>query len=491
MPKEDTTSTKKNMDLKRAIRRDWVADHKGALIGTGVCVVAAAAAIALAITRPWVSDAHILEQTAAIVDGDRITEQDVADYVDRYRRYIGKTTDEDWATFMDENSMTAESVRTQAINRLEQQHIINKAAKEANIMASDEEIDEKITAQREKASLTDDDQEWNSWLDSMGYTPESYRKDIEYGIIEDKYVATQVTPVEPSESSMESHATSNIDDYTGRKAQRILFKLDSNATASQVNDAKAKAQAVIDELGEKPSKEDFLKKAEELAKDKKVTTNDMGWDCVSSYEVMTQKELDTLEAGQMSDEPVRDGDGFNVLYCTETYLPDKDGKIDIASMPDPIAKILREDTYEESNKNPKNTYLMFLTYNHSVDVKDMPEGLPYDVDMSLSTYNAEDESKSESETTEYDLSDDGNLTLGDDATTTVSDDGSTVVTTSTSGDASSDATADADAATDAKDEKKDDKKKDDEKADEKKPAVEPSNPTSVQTFGDASEDEEN
>ena len=183
----------------------------------------------------------------------------------------------------------------------------------------------------------------------------------------------------------------------------------------------------------------------------------------------------------MSDEPVRDGDGFNVMYCTETYLPDKDGKIDIAAMPDPISKMLREDTYEESNKNPKNSYLMFLTYNHSVDVKDMPEGLPYDVDMSLSTYNANDEGQSE--TTDYNLSEDGSITLdGTGATTSVSDDGTTVVTTSTADDATQGAAETGEGSSTA-----------DGNQDKTKPAVEPSNPTSVQTFGDtsASEDTEN
>lgn len=466
MPKEDkAASTKKNnMSLQQAIRKDWIDSHKGMLVGATACVVAAAAAVTLAVTRPWVSEAHVLEQTAAIVDGDKITEGDISDYVDKYRRYIGKTTDADWATFLDENSMTAESVRTQALSRLEQQLIIKKAAEEANITATKDEVDEKIATQRTRAGLEDDDKEWNTWLDSMGYTADSYRKEMEYGIIEDKYVATQVTPVEPSDYSMSTQASNNISDYTGRKAYRILFKLDTNATASQVNDAKSKAEKVIKELGENPSKEDVLKKAEELSKSKGVSAKDMGWDCVNSYEVMVQKAVDELEAGQLCQEPVRDGDGFNVIYCMETYLADDEGNIDIAAMPEEIAKVLREDTYEESNKNPKNTYLMLLTYSHSIDTKDMPEGLPYDVDMSLSTYNAEDESTDGSA-----ASDDGTITVdGSDGSVVTSDDGSTIVTTEVNG-AESDGT-DGD--------------------EEKAPAVEPDDPTTVQTFADDSDDED-
>ena len=403
-----------------------------------------------------------MEQTAAVVDGDRITEQEVADYVDQYRRYIGKTTDADWATFLDENSMTADTVRSQALNRLEQQLIIRKAAAEANITATKEEVDEKVATQRERASLTDDDQKWNTWLDEMGYTEDSYRKEMEYGIIEDKYVATQVTPVEPSDYSLQTQASSNVSDYTGRKAYRILFKLDMNATASQVNDVKAKAQEVIDGLGENPSKEDFLKKADELAKSKDVIASDMGWDCISSYEVLVQKAVNEMEAGQLYQEPVRDGDGFNVIYCMETYLANEDGTIDMASMPEAIAKVLREDTYEESNKNPKNTYLMLLTYSHSIDAKDMPEGLPYDVDMSLSTYHADDESADSG------LAGDGTIALDTaEGTTIASEDGSTIVTTEVEG-------TDSSAMSDEGEE----------------PAVSPSNPTTVQTFGDSSENQE-
>lgn len=472
MPKEDKENVKKNsMSLQKAIRKDWIASHKGMLIGTTTCVVAAAAAVTLAITRPWVSEAHVLDQTAAIVDGDKITEQEVADYIDQYRRYIGKTSDADWATFLDENSMTADSVRTQALNRLEQQLIIKKAAKEGNITATKEEVDEKVTEQRERASLKDDDQKWNSWLDDMGYTEASYREELEYGIIEDKYVATQITPVEPSDYSMQSQASSNISNYTGRKGYRILFKLDMNATASKVNEVKDKAQKVIDELGEKPSKEDFMKKADELAKSKDVIAGDMGWDCISSYEVLVQKAMDELDAGQLYKEPIRDGDGFNIIFCTETYLPDENNNVDIASMPEAIAKVLRADTYEESNKNPKNTYLMLLTYNHSIDVKDMPEGLPYDVDMSLSTYHADD--GTDSEATGATVSDDGSIVLdSSDGTTVTSDDGSTIVTTETTGD-------ETDGGDDAEG---------DATNEEEAPAVQPSDPTTIQTFGDSSED---
>lgn len=484
MPKEDSASTKKNsMSLQKAIRRDWLSSHKGAIIGTTVCVAAAAGAIALAITRPWVSEAHVLEQTAAIVDGDTITEGDVADYVDKYRRYIGKTSDTDWASFLDENSMTAETVRSKALDRLEQQLIISKAAKEGNITATAEEIDEKIAAQREKAGLTDDDAEWNSWLSDMGYTEATYRDEIEYGIIEDKYVATQITPVEPSDYSLQSQASSNVSSYTGRKAYRILFKVDTNATAAAVSEAQEKAEAVLEELGDDVPQEDFIKKATELAKDKNVVAGDMGWDCVSgAYEVMVQKELDTLGAGELSDEVVRDGDGFNIIFCTATYLPDDDGNIDISVMPEEIAKVLREDTYEAANKNPKNTYLMLLNYNHSIDTKDMPEGLPYDVDMSLSTYHADDGIE------DTDSYDDGTIDIDAADDTIVSDDGSTIVTTEVTDGEDADAADDeAEGTTEGDDADADDSESEDE---EKTPAVEPSSPTTVQTFGDSADEDE-
>lgn len=486
MLKEDSASKKSNMSLQKAIRKDWVSSHKGTIIGVGACVIAAAAAITLAVTRPWVSEAHVLDQTAAVVDGDKISEQEIADYVDKYRRYIGKTTDADWATFLDENSMTAETVRSQALNRLEQQKIISKAAKEAGITATAEEIDEKVADQRERAGLTDDDQKWNSWLDEMGYTSDSYRSEMEYGIIEDKYVATQITPTDPSDYSMQTRAKSNISDYTGRKAYRILFKLGTNATASEVNEVKDRAQAVIDELGKDATWEDFSKKADELSKDKDVSSGDLGWDCVSNYETLIQKELDTLEAGKMSDEPIRGRDGFSVIFCTESYLADDEGNLDIAAMPEAIAKVLRQDTYEESNKNPKNTFLSLLTYNHSIDAKDMPEGLPYDVDMSLSTYHENDDDG----TTATDgstgvIGEDGTMTLGDDGSTVVSADATdgTVVSAGDAGDAT-------EADGQGEQGESGESGSEGENGKDEKPAVEPSDPTSVQTFGDSSEDEE-
>lgn len=463
MPKSDTSGkdAKKQVNLRREIRREWVADHKGALIGGVVCVVAAIAAVALLITRPWVSGAHVLDQTAAIVDGDAITEQQVADYIDRYRRYIGKTADADWATFMDENSLTAESIRTEAVTRLEQQNIIRKAAEAQGISATDEEIDEKVAAERERADLKDDDEAWNKWLDDMGYDEQSYRDEIRYGIIEEKYIDTQVAPTEPTDYSLESHASEDIESYTGRRGYQVLFELDSNATASKVTEAEQKAKDFIKELGEEPSKDDFTKAADEAAKKDGTSSRELNWDCLVSYDVATQGALDELEAGKMTAEPVRTAKGYAVIYCTETYLADDKGKIDVASMPEAIKRKLRSDTYEDINKNPRDTFLMMLTYNHATDVTDMPEGLPYDVDMSLSTYHADDEATADG-------------TASDDGTIVTSDDGSTVVTTETTADVATDASADAST----------------EDSEAATPAVSPSDPTKLQTFGDSAEEEE-
>lgn len=450
MPEKISGETGKTQaDLKKAIRRDWVEEHKGALIGVGACVVAASAAIALVVARPWVSGAHVLDQAAAIVDGDRITEQEVADYIDKYRRYIGKTSDADWATFMDENSTDASTMRTNALTRLEQQRIIMKAAAEAGISATAEEIDEKVASERERAGLADDDEGWNAWLDSMGYAPDEYRKEMEYGIIERKYIDTQVAPTEPTDWYMQSEAEADAASWTGRKGYRVLFELDGNATASQVLEAEGKANDFIASLGDDVTREGFVKAAGEL-RGKGVKAQEMQWDCLADYDVAYQEALDGLSAGEMTTEPVRTAKGYIVVYCLETYLAGDDGSIDMSTMPEAIAKALREKAYEDVNKDPRDSYLYTIVYTHSIDEKDMPDGLPYDVDMSQSTY--------------YEA-DDG--TASDGTTTITSDSGDTeaVVTLDGDGEASG-AIGDEGDGSDAE------------------PAVSPSDPTTMQTYAD-------
>ena len=465
MPKSDMSGkdTKKPVNLQREIRREWVAEHKGAIIGGVICVVAAVAAVALLITRPWVSGAHVLDQSAAIVDGETITEQQVADYVDKYRRYIGKTADADWATFMDENSLTADSIRTEAVTRLEQQSIIKKAAESQGITASDEEIDEKIASERERADLKDDDEGWNKWLDQMGYNAESYRDEIRYGIVEEKYIATQVPPTDPTDYALESQANKDIESYTGRKGYQVLFKLDNNATASKVTEAEDKAKELIKGLGDNPSKDDFIKTADEAAKSDGTSSRELQWDCLVSYDAATQGALGKLEAGKMTAEPVRTDKGYAVIYCTDTYLADDEGKIDVASMPEAIKKQLRLDAYEDINKNPRDTYLMMLTYNHSTDVTEMPKGLPYDVDMSLSTYN-KDES-----TTDATAAAAGTAIAADGSTVVSGDDGTVITTDASAGTTAATATASSGTSAET--------------------AAAPSDPTKLQTFGDTSKED--
>ena len=79
---------------------------------------------------------------AAKVYGRQITEQQVADYISQYRTYAGLTNDSDWATFIDQNGTSAESIREDAIKFFITRYTIDNLAEEKGITVSDEEVSE-------------------------------------------------------------------------------------------------------------------------------------------------------------------------------------------------------------------------------------------------------------------------------------------------------------------------------------------------------------
>ena len=76
-------------------------------------------------------------------------------------------------------------------------------------------------------------------------------------------------------------------------------------------------------------------------------------------------------------------------------MPNADGGVTLASMPDDLKEILKS-TVKQSNLNTKqDRYLSMLVNDTSLNVKAMPKGLPYDVDMKL----ADDANKNSNDNT--------------------------------------------------------------------------------------------
>ncbi len=107
----------------------------------------------------------------------------------------------------------------------------------------------------------------------------------------------------------------------------------------------------------------------------------MGWDKLSSFVEAYQTALDGLEKGQISG-VVESDYGYHIIQCTDVFSVDGE----VTSM-DQMPEALRENTFSSSVKstNQRTAYNDWLTATREeadIQINDMPENVPYNVDMS-------------------------------------------------------------------------------------------------------------
>ena len=223
-------------------------------------------------------------------------------------------------------------------------------------------------------------------IKNMGYTEQSYKDDLKYDMLRSKLLSKMVKAEDPSDADMQKEADSNAKKYTGKKSYNIVFKVEDTSDTTAMDAAKKKAQAFIDDLNKSKNVDEalFAKKAKALVdKGTADEASDVGWSGQNSFVTAYTDALDKLEVGKYSAEPVESTYGYHVIFCEDEFMPNADGGITLASMPNDLKEILKS-TVKQSNLNTKqDRYLSMLVNDTSLNVKAMPKGLPYDVDMKL------------------------------------------------------------------------------------------------------------
>ncbi len=126
---------------------------------------------------------------------------------------------------------------------------------------------------------------------------------------------------------------------------------------------------------------------------------DVGWDKVTSFVDEYQDALDELSKGQVSD-LVESDYGIHIIECTDVFnVPDE--ITSISSWPDEIVEDMKdkiveekEEAAEQAQEDAYNAWLDECREKADIVINDMPENVPYNVDLSA---NAEDEATDETE----------------------------------------------------------------------------------------------
>lgn len=381
-------------DIRWETRREWARQHrKGLAIAA---MMAAAMGIGAGITflsgQGQGPDTEVAPPSkhgvAATFEGAEIPEDDVTAYVAQYRAYAGYGSDGDWATFMDGMSEEPKDVREDAIRTLARRIAVRNRAKELGIVASEKEIDDRIASTMKEAGV---DEAWESYVTkTLQYaSADDYRADMEMQVLLDKLLDVEIVSSEPSELDMTIYATNSGKSYTGYRTYDVLFPVDSDASASDVESQHDAAESFVKDMKDNTDTDKFLKKAGDKAKD-------MGWSCLNAdLSAAYVAALEDAEPGIVGTS-FRDDDGWHVIWCAETYTTRPDTVLSLSQMPDEIYQALKADTLRAMQSDSWTKYADELVDKGNLVINDMPAGLSYDVDMSLSMYRNDEDSDDES-----------------------------------------------------------------------------------------------
>lgn len=316
---------------------------------------------------------------AATVDGVEIPEDEVTDYIEDRLRVQQNLSEEDaWGAWLAENDYTPESLREAVIDMYVQRELITKGAEERGVTVDSSEVDSNMDTMK---GYYESDEKWKSALEQAGWTEDAYRTEIELSLKMNKLQETFASDEDPKQEDLLSYAQMYASAYDGAKrSSHILFDAGDEATA----------QEVLDKIN--AGELDFAEAATQYSKDTASAEKggDVGWDATSSFVQEYTDALNSLEKDQVSG-LVTSEYGIHVIKCTDVYEAPKttgeDGteKVEITSI-DQIP-VEWQDSVKETVKSQQAStdYQAWLTEakeNADIVINDMPEGLPYYVDMS-------------------------------------------------------------------------------------------------------------
>ena len=322
---------------------------------------------------------------AATVNGTEISEDTVTAYIQNFRMAEAMDTEDAWGQWLAQYNMEPSTVREDVINYYTSMELIKEAAAEKGVEVTPEEVDTQVSGM--KARYTDDEA-WNTALEQAGTTEEQYRESVTIAMLESKLQekVSEETDGTLSDEELLGQVSMYAQYFSGAKrTSHVLFDLEDKETAEQVLEqiksgelsiADAAAQYSIDEVS--------------AAKG-----GDVGWDMLNNFVTEYTDGIANLSQGDVSD-LVESQHGYHIIQVTEEYTaPETVTSLD--QVPTELVDYIR--TMTESSKQSSAYTTWFEEYREGADIviNEMPEGLPYDIDMT--PYLAELEAEASSDAT--------------------------------------------------------------------------------------------
>lgn len=305
---------------------------------------------------------------AATVNGSEIEEDTITKYIQDFRTSSELTTDQDWANWMNENSLDPETVRSQVIDYYTEVELKKQACDEKGITVDESQVNEQIDTM--KANYASDE-EWQTALSSAGITEEQYRESIEDGLRDEALMNTIAGDSATAEDSQVLEMLNTY--YTmfdgAKRSSHILFSPDDEATAQQV----------LDQIN--AGTLDFAEAAKQYSTDTASAENggDVGWDAINTFVESYTTALDGLSKGQVSGLVTSDY-GIHIIMCTDEFSCDGTAT-SLDAYPSEFVDYISNIVKSQNQSTAYNDW--FTSYKEQADIQinDMPEDVPYNLDM--------------------------------------------------------------------------------------------------------------
>lgn len=378
-PKPDAAPTKAQIKQKRKEKLS-----KGGKISL---VIVGIAAMLLSVTAMACSgvlnqatdkrDYELTGGVAATVNGVNIKEDTITTQIMAIRESAYQS-DEDWATFLAGQGLTPETYRENLINSYARQYLISEAERENNITVSQEDVDKQWESV--VAGYGGDEDAFLEILTQIGYTKDSYKESLKSSLAAEKLKEAVAPAKDPSDEDVIAALNVSLDTYNGaRRSSHILFKVAEDATDEERAEIEAKAQQVLDDINS--GEIEFADAAKEYSEDSSAESGgDVGWDKLSTFVDEYQEALSGLSKDQVSG-LVKTTYGYHIIMCTDMF--NIDGEVtSIDQVPEDIKTTLSDSLKTEKQGEAYSTWLNEYVEKADIKINEMPENVPYNVDMS-------------------------------------------------------------------------------------------------------------
>lgn len=313
---------------------------------------------------------------AATVNGTEIAEDDVTTVIKNLRASYSLEDQDAWGNYLASTGTTPDEIRSNVIDSFVEQELQKQGAEERGVTVEDSEIDTYVNYI--KANY-DNDEKWQQALQQAGFDDEAaYRENIKESLLGNALIGS-FTADDPTDDEIVEYASTAVTFDVAKRSSHILFDVNDQETA----------QSVLDQIN--AGTLDFAEAAKEYSTDTGSAENggDVGWDQLTSFVEEYQTALDGLAVGQVSG-LVESDYGWHIIKCTDEFTPPEE-ITSIDQLPQEFVDAYRDAVKQQKQQEAYQAWYDEYKAAADIVINDMPEGLPYAVDMSQ--YQTEDETE--------------------------------------------------------------------------------------------------